>query len=458
MIGVFTKRMRFARAFKSRPFSFIWLGQTISNLGDGMFNVALAWQVLLMTHSGTAMGLVLIASTVPRLVFLLIGGVAADRLPRRLIILWSDGGRGAIVLLISILGFMGYLQFWQLIIEALVFGVVDGFFNPAILAITPDLVEKDELASANALNSFSGNLAQLFGPLLGALLIALFTPMGAFFADALSFFISVAFLLSVRIPERHVAMQAEGAESIPLVLVGEAEGTPLAMAEMTEGTVALQVEAGAASESGRGFRGVIADVLEGLVYVRSSPWLWVTIVGAAVGNIGFTASLAVAMPKLVHDVYGQGPWLLGLLSTAGAIGSIAALLSISQATHLKKRGLLAYLSLSLPAIGLVLFGLPFPRSEAPLIASLASMLVGFGLAFFNTIWFTVLHETIPSNKLGRVISLDSLGSFAMVPIGEGLGGVLTDHIGPAQVFVIFGLFNLVLNLIPLLIKEIRRME
>lgn len=253
-------------------------------------------------------------------------------------------------------------------------------------------------------------------------------------------------------------MQAEGAESIPLVRVGKAEGTPLAIAEMTEGTAALQVEAVAASESGRGFRGVIADVLEGLVYVRSSPWLWVTIIGAARGNIGITASLDVAMPKLVHDVYGQGPWLLGLLSTATAIGSIAALLSISQATHLKKRGLLAYLSLSLPAIGMVLFGLPFPRSEAPIIASLASMLVGFGLAFFNTIWFTVLHETIPSNKLGRVSSLDSLGSFAMVPIGEGLGGVMTDHIGPAQVFLVFGLFNLILNLIPLLIKEIRRME
>src|SRR5690348_2574008 len=110
MIVALTRRMRFARAFKSRPFTFIWLGQTISNLGDGIFNVALAWQVLLMTHSGTAMGVVLIASMIPRLVFSLLGGVAADRLPRRLIVLWSDGGRGLIVLLISILGFMHQLR------------------------------------------------------------------------------------------------------------------------------------------------------------------------------------------------------------------------------------------------------------------------------------------------------------------------------------------------------------
>src|SRR5579883_3383701 len=88
-----------------------------------------------MTHSGTAMGIVLIVSMIPRLIFVLIGGVAADRLPRRLIILWSDGGRGLVVLLISILGFLGLLQFWHLLVEGLIFGFVDGFFNPAIMAI-----------------------------------------------------------------------------------------------------------------------------------------------------------------------------------------------------------------------------------------------------------------------------------------------------------------------------------
>jgi MFS family permease len=183
------KRLPILHALRSRPYAMIWIGQTISNIGDWIFNIALAWQVLLMTHSGTAMGIVLISTMTPRLVFILIGGVTADRLPRRLIILWSDGGRGLIVLLISILGFTGLLQFWHLVIEALIFGVVDGFFNPAILAITPDLVEKDDLASANALVSFSNNVAQLLGPLLGAALIVLISPMGAFVANALSFFL-----------------------------------------------------------------------------------------------------------------------------------------------------------------------------------------------------------------------------------------------------------------------------
>ncbi len=85
MFSSLVKRVKFVRALHSRPFAMIWIGQTISNLGDGFFYLALAWQVLLMTHSATAMGIVLIAGMVPRLLFALIGGVAADRLPRRLI-------------------------------------------------------------------------------------------------------------------------------------------------------------------------------------------------------------------------------------------------------------------------------------------------------------------------------------------------------------------------------------
>lgn len=451
MVTALSKRLQFARALQSRPYAMVWIGQTISNLGDGIFTIALAWQVLLMTHSGMAMGIVLIASMVPRLVFVLIGGVAADRLPRRLIILWSDGGRGVVVLLISILGFAGLLQFWQLVLESLLFGVVDGFFNPAIMAITPDLVEKEELASANALNSFSGNIAQLIGPLVGAGLIALINPMGAFFVNAVSFFVSVAFILSVRIPERHMKkLQMLSGESIGSI--GSIEGAASIEDAGTVGAVPGE------ETPPRGFRGVMADVLEGLVYVRGSRWLWVTIINAAIGNIGFMATLAVAMPKLVHDVYGQGAWLLGVISAADAIGSTIGLLLIGQATRIKKRGLLAYLSLAVTCTGIIIFGLPFPRIAAPFIAPFASMMVGFGLAFFNTIWFTVLHETIPGEKLGRVISLDTLGTFAMIPVGEAIGGILTDRIGPAPVFLIFGIFNLVNVLIPLLVRDVRNLE
>ena len=455
MIASLQERLRFARALKSRPYAMIWLGQTISGLGDGIFYIALAWQVLLMTHSGTAMGIVLVASTIPRLVFMLIGGVTADRLPRRMIILWSDGGRGLVVLLISLLGFTNLLQFWHLVVESLLFGLVDGFFTPAILAITPDLVEKDDLPSANALVSISSNVTQLIGPMLGAGLVAWISPMGAFALNGLSFLLSVAFLLPVQIPERHVrSVPAEISQpESERVLV--ASGGEVVKENASEGS---RAEASEAEEKPRGVRGVIADVREGLFYVRSSRWLWVSILLLSLGNMGVVGSLTVAMPKLVHDVYGQGAWLLGLFNAVGPVGSLLALVLVGQAKRLKRRGLIAYLSLIPAGAGLVLFGLPWSVPAFVVVGILASAMFGFSVAFFNTTWFTILQEMIPGDKLGRVISLDALGSFALTPLAEAFGGVLTDRVGPAMVFVLGGSLALTTNFLPLLVREVREME
>src|SRR5207302_9341946 len=123
----------------------------ISFIGNGAFTTALAWEVLLLTGSATAMGVVIIAQSLPLIAFLLLGGVAADRLPRRLVMLWSDGGRAVAVLLITALAWAHLLQLWHLIILSLIFGTVNGFFSPAYQAIMPQLVDKEHLSSANSL-------------------------------------------------------------------------------------------------------------------------------------------------------------------------------------------------------------------------------------------------------------------------------------------------------------------
>lgn len=460
MIAIFTKRLRFARALNSRPYAMVWIGQSLSGLGDGIFYIALAWQVVLMTHSGTAMGLVLVASTIPRLIFMLIGGVTADRLPRRMIILWSDGGRGVVVLLISILGFAGLLQFWHLVIESLIFGLVDGFFMPAILSITPDLVEKDDLPSANALVSASQILTQLIGPVLGAGLIALISPMGVFALNGLSFLLSVTFLLSVQIPERHVQSTSWQ------VNVPESEGVPVA----SRGSVIEENtwEESGASENGwdmgkvgerrRGIAGVAADIREGLFYVRSSRWLWVSILCLSVGSMGMAGPITVAMPKLIHDIYGQGAWLLGLISSSVAMGSLLGLFLVGQTKRLKRRGLISYLSLIPAGIGIVLFGLPWSHTAFFVVGPMAGAMFGLSGAFFNTNWFTILQEMIPGDKLGRVISLTMLGSFAAIPISQAVGGALTDLLGPATVFLLGGWLALSTNLLPLFVRDVREMK
>ena len=140
----------FIQALHSRQFALLWTGQTISSLGDGAFNTAVAWQVLTLTGSATALGLFMIAQILPMILFLLFGGVAADRFPRKQVLLWSDASRAVAVLLIAGLAMVHQLQIWHLVLLSLCFGTVRGFFMPAYQSIIPQLVEKDELASANS--------------------------------------------------------------------------------------------------------------------------------------------------------------------------------------------------------------------------------------------------------------------------------------------------------------------
>ena len=121
-------------ALRQRPFALLWSGQTISSLGDRFYQVALAWWVLEKTGSAVVMDTVLICSTVPMLVFLLLGGALVDRWPRLPVMLLSDLLRGLAVGLIAALAFVNLLQVWHIYIISLIFGLVDAFFQPAYRA------------------------------------------------------------------------------------------------------------------------------------------------------------------------------------------------------------------------------------------------------------------------------------------------------------------------------------
>jgi MFS family permease len=413
------------KVLRSRPFTLLWVGQFISFVGDYMFRIALAWEVLLLTGSATAMGIVVIASLAPTIVFVLIGGVTADRLPRRLIMLSSDAGRAIVVLLITLLTVMHLLQFWHLVALSLLFGVVDGFFAPAYRSIAPQLVEKEMLQSANSLTQMGTLMSGLFGPTLGAICVAVAGPASAFALDGLSFLVSVGCLLAMRIP--HTSQP------------------------QTDIIDEKQVKQ-------QGLRGVLVDIREGLRYVTGSSWLWVTITIASVANITFFGPMAVALPKLVHDVYGTGAWLYGVISTADALGALIATIIIGQMRHLRKRGLLAYTALLISCSGLLVLGLPFPRMAEPIIAPTASFFMGLGLGVFQVIWVTILQELIPTDKLGRVSSIDMMGSYVLLPLGIAIVGVLTDRFGPALMFIGGGTLSLALIAMGFCVRSIRELE
>ena len=171
---------------------------------------------------------------------------------------------------------MHLLQLWHLILLALFFGTVRGFFSPAYQSIIPQLVGKGDLASANSLTELSYQFYCSLGPMLGASCVAFAGPAAAFAFDGLTFLVSALCLITQRLP------------------------VPLCPATMASAQLPRQ-----------GIRTAVSEMREGLRYVAGSTFLWVTIALAALFTVGGAGSLVVALPKLVHDVYGQGVWLLG---------------------------------------------------------------------------------------------------------------------------------------------------
>jgi len=423
--------LQFARALRSRPFALLWAGQTISVLGDAVFTIAITWEVLILTGSSTAMSLLVIAQWAPKVLLLAFGGVIADRLPRRLLMLWADAGRGCIVFVVAWLAWTHALQFWHLLALAPLFGMVSSFFDPAYQAFMPQLVEQESLASVNALTTLSRNIGFLVGPLLSAASIALAGPASAFAFDGFTFLFSVLCLLALHLPRSSAAPASQ---------------------------VSPPVAPGGENATAKGVLGGISDAREGLRYVFGIPWLWVTTLVFALASIGFGGSMWVALPRLVYDVYHTGVWLIGAMATSDAVGSIIAALALGNARKLRHRGIVAYASIIVIGFALAACALPLPRAVEPVVAIIASALVGSGVATFMIIWGTLQQEKVPNEYLGRVSSITQLGVAVALPGGLVLAGLLADHIGPAQVFAIGGVLALVPAVVGLCVRDIRRVE
>ncbi len=232
--------MKLFSSLRHRSFALLWSGQTISSLGDSLYRVALAWWVLEKTGSATAMGTVLIFSMTPMLIFLLLGGVAVDRLPRILLMLGSDALRGIVSGVVAAMAFANVLEVWHIYIASIVFGFVDAFFQPAYVATVPEITPRESLNSANALTSLSRQLTGTVGPAIGATIVALGGTPLAFALDSASFFLSALCLLPI-------PPLAPPRADVP------------------------------ASER----RSIVRDLREGLQAVLANPWLWVTITLAA---------------------------------------------------------------------------------------------------------------------------------------------------------------------------------
>jgi MFS family permease len=403
--------MTILRAFTHRSFVLLWSGQTISRLGDSFYTIALAWWVLQKTGSATAMGGVLICSTLPMILCLLFGGVVVDRFPRVRLMLASDLLRGGVVVLIALLAFLQTLQLWHIFVLSALFGVVDAFFYPAARAIVSDLVPSELLPAANSLGSLSANGALFIGPAIAAGIITLGGTSLAFALDGLSFLISSVCLVALP----HLPALRQGAEK----------------------------EAG-----------IVQDIHKGIVAVLHSPWLWVTLVIASVSTIFLVGPTEATLPLLVKQRFGEQVGFFALLTSLSALGSVLAAFFLGQFQCLRRRGLLTYGSWLLASLALLAIGLPLPIAGV----GVAFFIQGASFSVLGLAWVNSLQEFVPADLLGRVTSIDYLMSSALLPIGYGLAGIAADHLGASPVFVLGGAIAAGVIALGLLHPDIRAVD
>ncbi|MEZ4682362.1 MAG: MFS transporter [Caldilineaceae bacterium] len=407
MFSATLARQPLFRALANQPFLLLWCGQSCSRIGDFLYEIALAWWVLEKTGSATAMATVLIFAFAPMVLFSLVGGVVVDRYPRVPIMLISDLVRGGVVTLVAVLAWQGALQLWQIYLASLLFGAVDALFQPAYRAAIPDIVPPADLPSANSLSSFSVQAGRVIGPALGAGLMALGGVGPAFLFNGFTYFLSAAFLL-------------------PLIPVAT---TP----------TAKRADTGRATT-------MLADARTGIAVVLGRPWLWTTILLFAVSNVTLSGPYSVALPFLIKEERQATVGTLGLLYASFPLGYLIGGVWLGRKRQIRRRGWLTYGGLVVAGLMLALFGLRLPL----VVLALAALVNGVAMEMGDLAWTHLLQERVPREFLGRVASLDALGSFALLPLGYGLTGWATEQVGAALVFCVGGGITALLALLVLI--------
>ncbi len=365
------------RLLRKRGFALLWAGQAISAFGNALVPVGLAFSLIALTNSASALGVVLTAGFASRAAFLPLGGVITDRLPRQRVMVAADAVRATAEALVAVLLLSGLAQVWQLASLYALYGAADAFFSPASVALVTETVPRSRMQRANALLSLPTSIATVICPALAGLLVAAVTPGVVFALDAATFVVSAVTLAALRLPPR------------PPV----------------------------ASRSSM-FRELHAGWRE----LASRSWVWAGIAYFSFANFAI-APLYVLGPFVAEEKLG-GSVTWGLIATCGGIGAVAGDVA---AMRFRPRRVLApgFLLVGAWALEPGLLARPFP---AVVIAAAAAL--GFGaLAFSNAMWLTTLQERIPPELLSRVSSFDWLGSRALQPAGYALAGPLAALIG-----------------------------
>jgi hypothetical protein len=410
---------RLAAAWRSGPmsvrsFRLLAGGQFASTIGDFCYAVALPWLVLSSHGGAILLGTVLACYGVPRTVLIPVGGVLADKVGPRTLMLAADGARCVLVAGLAVLATRHTASLAALGPVAALIGAGEGLFLPASFAIMPSLLDGERLAAGNALSTAATQAGSLLGPALGGALVATTGSSAAAFAvDAASFGVSALSL--ALIPRRAASGTVTGAE----VAGAEVAGSGVAGSGVAGSEVAGSEVAG---DAGGGV----------LALLRRSRALQVILVVVVAANLASGGMGDVALPSLAHARFGAAGY--GALLACLAVGGIAGTLAAARTGGLRRPAVFAGVLFLVEAVTIGL--IPYLGGEAGAAVCLVACGACNGLG--NVTFLTVLQKWVSPGSLGRVMGMIMLCAFGSFPLSVAVSGVLVRHLGPAPFFPIAG--------------------
>ncbi|TKI54423.1 MFS transporter [Brevibacillus antibioticus] len=385
--------------WKNRSFVRLWCGTLFSAMADGAFFILLNWYIVNAMGSGAILGTTLICLSIPRLLFMLAGGVAADRLNRKWIMFSSLLVRGIILACFSLLMLQGNSDWFpvSLYVMAALFGTVDAFFWPARSSILPSLVSREQLAPANSLMELCHQISMVAGPVVTALLIGTVPYPTMFMILACTFFVGTLFVLSLH---SHSYTKDTTSEST--------------------------TESRASS--------YFKDIVGGIRFTYSIPILALILTTSLFTNMMFSGPVNMIIPIHVNDLGWDGS-AFSSLSTSLGVGMIIG--GILTALCKGFRGNFMLLPVILGCMGVGISSYYFIEELS--FGLVSHFLIGMALSMTNIPFITYIQSIVPANMLGRVMSLLSLMSIGFGPVSYALCSfLLAKNITTPRLLLFFG--------------------
>ena len=383
-------------ALHYRDFRLFWFGQLISLSGTWMQSVAQGWLVYSLTKSPFYLGLVAAAGSLPILLFTLAGGIVADRFRKRNLLLMTQALSIIPALVLGILTDINLIAVWHVALMATLLGTVNAFDIPARQSFFIELVGRDNLMNAIALNSAAFNGARMIGPVIAGMTIAYIGLPSCFYLNALSFIAVIIALSKINIR-------------------------------------------GEIKESSNGF---IRDFTEGIQFMKSNPEIYRIILLIAVFSL-IGIPYITFLPVFAVEVFRTGPKGLGFLVSAAGTGALTAALSLAFKGDIKDKN--RVMSISALCFSFSLFA--FSLSKNFYLSIVILIFIGWGIVSFLATVNSFIQLSVPDNLRGRAMSVYALVFLGTAPLGNSLLGVLANSFGTTRAVSISAIFCIIASII-----------